>query len=57
MSGAKKKIRIDGREAGCLRRRVGEKVKGMRGQCSTNYSSASRWRFSIICSPEGDGDR
>lgn len=35
----------------------GEKVKGMRVRCSTNYHSASRWRFPIICSPRGEGDR
>lgn len=25
------------------------------GSCSTNYRSASHWRFSIICSPGGKG--
>lgn len=40
--GTKKNRRIDGRDAGCLRRREGEKVKGMRDHRSTNYNSASR---------------
>lgn len=54
-SGRGKKLSrgIDGRKAGCLRCREGEKVKGKRVHCSTNYHSASRWRFPIICSPEG----